>query len=69
MYACWLIRCEAISTLPSDIATAVLRRFFAALLSWKSFPQSTLPWEVIATTHECLKDILRVRDKLRRVAQ
>ena len=33
VYACWLIRCEAISTLPSDIATAVLQRFYAALLS------------------------------------
>ena len=29
----WLTPCEAISTLPSDIATAVLQRFYAALLS------------------------------------
>ena len=38
VYARWLIRCEAIGTLPSDIATTVLQRFYAALLGWKSLP-------------------------------
>ena len=53
---------------PSDMATAVLQRFYAALLSWKSLPQGTLPQEVITTTCDCLKDILKVRDKLHGVA-
>ena len=68
VYLRWLIRREAISTLPSDIAMAVLQRFYAALLSWKSLHQGTLPQEVITTTCECLKDILTVRDKLPGVA-
>ena len=60
MYARWLIRCDAISALPLDIATAL----YAALLGWKSLPQGTLPQEVITTTCECLKDVLKARDKL-----
>ena len=34
------------------------------LLSWKALPQGCLPQEVVATTCECFKDILKVRDKL-----
>ena len=58
VYARWLIRREAISTLQSDIATTVLQRFYVALLGWKSLPEG-LPHEVITTTCECLKDVLK----------
>ena len=33
VYARWLIRCEAMNTLLSDMATAVLQRFYAAVFS------------------------------------
>ena len=68
VYARWLIRCEAINILRLDMATAVLQRFYVALLSWKSLPPGTLPQEVITTTCGCLKDILKLRDRLHGVA-
>ena len=69
VYAPWSIRCEALNASPSDTAMAVLRRFFAVLLSWQSLPQGTIPLEVVTTTYECLKDVLKVRDKLRSLAK
>ena len=62
VHARWLIQCEALSGAPPDLHTAVLQRLYAILLSWKSLPQSTIPPEVIATTCDCLKDILKLVD-------
>ena len=44
--------------------TVVLQRFFSVMLTWKAMLQGALPREVVQTTCDCIKDILRVRDKL-----
>ena len=69
LYARWLIRCEALSVVPPDTATAVLQRLYSMSLMWKSLSRGSLPSSVITTTRECLKDVLRVRDRLRRLTQ
>ena len=64
VYARWLIRCEVLSDRPPDVPKAVLQQFFSIMLTWKAMPQGALPREVAQTTCHCIKDILRVRDKL-----
>ena len=50
VYACRLVHCGALSTLPSDMATALLQRLFAAMLTWKSPQQGRLTQDGINTT-------------------
>ena len=59
----WLIRREALSERPPDTPTTMLQRFFSILLTWKAMPKGALPREVVHTTYECIKDILRVRGR------